>query len=1304
MGNHEVYSLLMAAVLAAGALHAGDGDARESAAAARDGAVAVTHRVTLVTGDIIEYADAGDGRRAVAVTAAPRPGGAQVVFETVGDRDDFYVIPSDVEPYLAAGAVDRSLFDVADLVRDGLDDARSGTLPVLVDYPGRLDRSALAGRAAALPGVARVVPVPATAMAGVRVDRDRAAEFWRAFASSAAPALAGGAKLTLDRIVRPALDESVPLIGAPDAWAAGLDGAGVTVGVVDTGVDLGHPDLAGAVTASANFTEEPDVTDGSGHGTHVASAIAGSGSASGGRYKGVAPGAKLVAAKVFDASETATESQVMAGMEWAATHGARIVNLSLGGEPTDGTDPLSTAVDELTARTGALFVVASGNLGGNRSVSAPGTARTALTVGAVDKQQRLADFSGKGPRLGDAAVKPEIVAPGVAITAARAAGTAMGSPVDAYYTTGSGTSMATPHVAGAAAILAQRHPDWTSSRLKDALVSTARDVGRQWYEQGAGRVDLTRLIGQAVTATGTLNVGSLPVGGDPVTRPVTYSNGGPADVTLELDVVVRGWDGVEAPAEAVRPAATTVTVPAGGEATVMVTVDPGRTGAGAYGGQITATAADGAVALRTPLSYYLPTPTGTIRVGMLDSAGRPVANRSVAVLDESAGAGNDPLGPDPLRIVPLNTTVEVPRGSYSVSGTVREETLTRHRWTALSATEVPVTGEGRVVTLDARAAVRIDVSTPTPTEQRDRTVAMRRHLPGYASFVEWQFVVGADDTYDVYATPAFPARRGTISFQDYWTLSDRQLTVRVRGGSHLHPGYDASTIGRALPGARTLPLVFAGRGTQADFAAADAGGKLALVALPDPGDVADPTAATVLAARAAAANAASAGAAGVLSYVDVPGALPVAGLANTPVVQLALSQAEGAALRGAAGPVLVELTGRPGPRFMYNLSYFDGDGIPAEHVRRVDVAALVPVETSYHADKPGIQFTKQWTAYPPVPGSLAQRRTSWTGPAAWTEYVGPADERVPWQRRTTQSALDGNGRPVADLTMFAENVFRPGEPRRAGERWFAAPLRNGALTLQPDHPVLGHATTGPDWVRHCAFCRGGENPDRFVPALHWMDGGPGHFVTIWQNGRQYFATTTTRLYRDGVEVPRDGTDPFATYPVYRLAATPERYRLTTVDDFPATQRGGPSLALFRFAPRTETTWEFTSRRPTGTVPGGYGCAATCAVQPLIQLDLRLGLDLNNEAPPDTSFPFLLDAGHRPGADGAGELVNALVTYSTDEGATWRPATVTRAAAGRYLVTVTNPAAGGYVWLKTRVWDTKGNWVEQTVRRAYATRR
>lgn len=189
----------------------------------------------------------------------------------------------------------------------------------------------------------------------------------------------------------------------------------------------------------------------------MASTVAGSGAASGGQRRGVAPGAELMNGKVLDNFGNGQESWVIAGMEWAATNGADVISMSLQAGVTDGTDPVSQAVNQLTEANGVLFTIAAGNFGSAReTVTAPGAANQALTVGAVDKSDVLAGFSGRGPRAGDFAIKPDITAPGVDIIAARAAGTSLGTPVDDSYTMLSGTSMATPHVAGAAAIRGRR--------------------------------------------------------------------------------------------------------------------------------------------------------------------------------------------------------------------------------------------------------------------------------------------------------------------------------------------------------------------------------------------------------------------------------------------------------------------------------------------------------------------------------------------------------------------------------------------------------------------------------------------------------------------------------------------------------------------------------------------------------------------------------------------------------------------------------------------------------------------------------
>jgi subtilisin family serine protease len=260
---------------------------------------------------------------------------------------------------------------------------------------------------------------------------------------------------------------------------------------------------------------------------------------------------------------------VIAGMEWAARQRARVVNMSLGGGPTDGTDPVSQAVDRLTASHRTLFVVAAGNSGpDDQSVDTPGAATSALTVGAVNVADQLADFSSRGPGVGDFAMKPDITAPGVDIVAARATGTSLGDPVDQWYTRLSGTSMATPHVAGAAAIMAQRWPDWSPARIKAVLMGTAEpNLELSVYEQGGGRLDVAHAIEQRLIARrANLDFGYFrypQTGVQPVTKSLPLLNLGTQPVTVDLRVELEarmaprprpGWRRSPQPSSPCRPA------------------------------------------------------------------------------------------------------------------------------------------------------------------------------------------------------------------------------------------------------------------------------------------------------------------------------------------------------------------------------------------------------------------------------------------------------------------------------------------------------------------------------------------------------------------------------------------------------------------------------------------------------------------------------------------------------------------------------------------------------------------------------
>lgn len=294
-----------------------------------------------------------------------------------------------------------------------------------------------------------------------------------------------------DLPVHTMLDVSVPLVRAPQMWNLGFEGQGILVAVVDTGIDPDHPDFTDRIVQAKDFTNtSPEARDGNGHGTHVASTIAGSGAASGGKYIGVASEAKLLVAKVLKDDGGGMTSQVMAGVDWAVQQGAQVINLSLGADVScDGTDAMSTICDAAVDK-GVVVCVAAGNAGpGAGTVGSPGCARKVITVGATTDADTVTSFSSRGPTK-DGRVKPDVCFPGHNIVAARAKNTKMGTPVDAFYTSASGTSMATPHASGAAALLLQAHPGIAPAQVKERLMATAKDLGLNANTQGQGRGDI----------------------------------------------------------------------------------------------------------------------------------------------------------------------------------------------------------------------------------------------------------------------------------------------------------------------------------------------------------------------------------------------------------------------------------------------------------------------------------------------------------------------------------------------------------------------------------------------------------------------------------------------------------------------------------------------------------------------------------------------------------------------------------------------------------------------------------------------
>lgn len=364
--------------------------------------------------------------------------------------------------------------------------------------------------------------------------------------------------ISLDRSVHASLDYSTAAANAPVAWAAGLNGSGIGVAVIDSGI-YHHPDLNAPNSTRSRVVFRQSFVGGTqyddfGHGTHVAGIIAGSGllsNVTGSEHvlRGVAPNANLIDLRVLDANGESSDSVVIQALQQAVAlktkYNIRVINLSLGRPiyETCTRDPLCQAV-EAAWKQGIVVVVAAGNLGRNgyATVLSPGNSPHAITVGAMKTEEtyprtddEIASYSSKGPTYIDLTAKPDVVAPGNLVVSLLAPGSTLSREFPAniiapsYYKPGatgpaeyfklSGTSMATPVVSGAAALMIEKNPSITPDTVKARLMktasksfpaySTATDptTGQTYVDAydmftvGAGYVDIAAALADYDTAT-----------------------------------------------------------------------------------------------------------------------------------------------------------------------------------------------------------------------------------------------------------------------------------------------------------------------------------------------------------------------------------------------------------------------------------------------------------------------------------------------------------------------------------------------------------------------------------------------------------------------------------------------------------------------------------------------------------------------------------------------------------------------------------------------------------------------------------
>jgi hypothetical protein len=747
-----------------------------------------------------------------------------------------------------------------------------------------------------------------------------------------------------------------------------------------------------------------------------------------------------------------------------------------------------------------------------QTVGTPGIADSALTVGAVDKSDKLASFSSRGPRAGDYAVKPEITAPGVAITAARAAGTSMpgGTPVDDYYTTASGTSMATPHVAGAAALVAQAHPDWTGRQIKQALATTAKTMpDADVFEQGDGRVDAVRAVNQGVFATPTLSFGKYEeTDTEAADKDITYTN--TTDKAVELKV-----------SSSLRDAtlnADTVTVPAKGTATVAVTVDPVKEATGRYTGHITASA-DG-VLVTTAIGFEKLPKTYDLKVSLLGRDGKPTKSSSIFMLQELNGAYPDTYG-----FIGSGYTFKVPAGTYSTASWIsqRDAAGLEVNTSVVGDPEIKVDKNTEVV-LDARKAVEIKPKTKEDSEFQGFSTNWHREGPGTAFGVTYSQGWWTDH---IYVAPTEKVTQGMFEFSSKFRLYAKELTASVTGPEKYALPLDYAQTDNGLPvkvsGDHTVRAVDAGAGTAADFQGLDVKGKVAVVRVGAGGTPDE-----------ALANATAAGAGYVLAYRETPGYW--LGSVQSMTVPLMLATGEDGAKLGAllksGKKVKLKLAGTPVSPYVYNVMFPQVGAVSANQTYNLNSSNTVKQTVRYRGAGAGDVGKDAVYRYRPWQNADIATTTNVRLGTERTEYYNVSDNRI-WH------AVYPN--------------WEANQPQWGPVRTF------DKAGKQPTEDWLGQVVRPATAQRSGLSQRTGDKLTFRIPEL--SDAAPGHYGYA----DNVLDTAKGKLYADGQLI---GDTALGGYGTFTAPAAKSSYRLV-VD----TQRTADWAA---YSTATHTEWSFAS--------------------------------------------------------------------------------------------------------------------------------
>ena len=851
-------------------------------------------------------------------------------------------------------------------------------------------------------------------------------------------------------------------------------------------------------------------------------------------------------------------------------------------------------------------------------------------------------------------LKPDLAGPGNDVTAARSSDHAG----DGAYLAMSGTSMATPHVAGAAAIVKQQHPEYTSAQLRAALLSTATDVELSPYQVGAGVLDVGEAVDATVVASGSGDFGMLAWGEEPalVERTVEYANRGDAEVTLELEAALADTTpGAEEPLSADEAGAPfvlgddTLTIPAGETRTVTLTADPAKVPAGRQLSGALLASIDGDAVARTALGVIAEAERYDLTITATGFDGEPVETYGV-IYDHESGA-YDLIG------VAGETTLRLPAGRYSVMAVLE---LDREADTVADV----LVGDPDLV-LDGDASVAFDARTAEPVtvdvgEDGLEEVFRRMDVTadGFANGVLAPVWVD-----ELWAQPMTAPEVEEFDFVTRWRLQAPRLDLRA-GKEQLDVIPQAGST--RFDGGLRARAIDAGTGSAAEFAAIDAAGKVAVVTRSD-----------AVSPSERAVNALAAGAQLLLVANDADGELSEwVGADDGSDVGIPVAAVSGIqgrrvldAIGSAKGGVTITGTGVADADEIWDIARYDRDAIPADlHYAPSDLARI---DTEYRGEAGDRLGEFRWDLAPngaygfgfPTNAVRGIERTEWVNTAVdWYQDVTVLD--VGWQIRDVPRSYEPGERVE---TSYFGPIVRP----YVGEGYFA-PYRTA------------------DWLQ--------------VNLPSWADGGePEHTGAFDVFSGNPGVSQNTDLYLDG-ELLKSG--PFQGVNVFGLPDGEAEVRVVNT-----ATHDGSALAS---STRTVSEWTYTTN---GSIDDW-----SVQFQPMIQAVYDLETDAAGLAgvgrKKGDAVPLSLELGHVAGALGSGAMTDATLEVRIS-GTDWKPVPLElvssddsgpgeppsgifadgRAWVSGYEAALPVPDSGAWLDLRVTATDAAGNTFSQEIERA-----